>query len=270
MFGLGVGAAVLSLRKRSDPHGWTLLTWLLVLAVPSVLSIASNPHYPRLFGALPAAFLLTAWPLAALASRLARRGPLWRGVAVLGAVLLMGTEGARTLHDYFITYRQIDLYDAFNGDTMLLGERIRATPNAIAIVPLYGDATHVLDYAFPDASILEVTVDEETIAPWLQSHLGGDPTNSAALDAEAGGRQVLVPIWNIEPQMAADAKQAVPFYLKREGKAISEEHLRNFDLLGYELGKQPDFDAAGNPIEDRPTLRWRCEAGRGPLGGCLS
>ncbi len=253
LFGLGVGAAVLSLRKRSDPRGWTLLTWLLVLAVPSVLSIASNPHYPRLFGALPAAFLLTAWPLAALASRLARRGPLWRGVAVLGAVLLLGTEGARTLHDYFITYRQIDLYDAFNGDTMLLGERIRATPNAIAIVPLYGDATHVLDYAFPDASILEVTVDEETIAPWLQSHLGGDPTDSAALDAEAGGRQVLVPIWNIEPQMAADAKQAVPFYLKREGKAISEEHLRNFDLLGYELGKQPDFDAAGNPIElDQP------------------
>ena len=48
--------------------------------------------------------------------------------------------------------------------------------------------------------------------------------------------------------MAADAKQAVPFYLEREGKAVSEEHLRNFDLLGYELGKQPDFDAAGNQV----------------------
>jgi hypothetical protein len=248
LFGLGVGAAVLSLRKRSDLRGWTLLTWLLVLAVPSVLSIASNPHYPRLFGALPAAFLLTAWPLAALASRLAVRGPVWRGVAVLGVVLLLGTEGARTVHDYFVTYRQIDLYDAFNGDTMLLGERIQATPNAVAIVPTYGDATHVLDYAFPDAPILEVTVDEETIAPWLQSHLGSDPTDSGALGAEAGSQQVLVPVWNIEPQMAADAKQAVPFYLDREGKAVTEEHLRNFDLLGYELGKHPDFDAAGNKV----------------------
>ena len=212
------------------------------------LSIASNPHYPRLFGALPAAFLLTAWPLAALASRLALRGPLWRGVAVLGVVLLLATEGARTVHDYFVTYRQIDLYDAFNGDTMLLGERIQATPNAVAIVPIYGDATHVLDYAFPDAPILEVAVNEETIAPWLQSHLGADPTHSGALEAEAGGQQVLVPVWNIEPQMAADAKQVVPFYLDREGKAVTEEHLRNFDLLGYELGKQPDFDAAGNQV----------------------
>ena len=195
MFGLGIGAAVLSLRKRSDPRGWTLLTWLLVLAVPSVLSIASNPHYPRLFGALPAVFLLTAWPLATLASRLAVRGPVWRGVAVLGVVLLLGTEGARTVHDYFVTYRQIDLYDAFNGDTMLLGERIQATPNAVAIVPTYGDATHVLDYAFPDAPILEVTVNEETDRALAAKPPGERPANSGTLDAEAGGQQVLVPVW---------------------------------------------------------------------------
>ena len=248
LFGLGAGAAILSLRKRSDPRGWTLLTWLLVLAVPSVLSLASNPHYPRLFGALPAALLLTAWPLATLASRLAVRGPLWRGLAVLGVVLLLATEGAHTAHDYFLTYRQIDLYEAFNGDTMLLGQRIQATPNAVAIVPMYGDATHVLDYAFPGAPIMEVAVNEETIASWLASHLGAGSTGSGALDEEAGGQQVLVPVWNIEPQTYADAKQAVPFYLDREGKPVTEEHLRNFDLLGYELGKHPDFDAAGNQV----------------------
>ncbi len=219
-----------------------------MLAVPSVLSLASNPHYPRLFGALPAAFLLTAWPLGALASRLAARGPVWRGVAVLGVVLLLATEGARTVHDYFVTYRQIDLYEAFNGDTMLLGERIQATPNAVAVVPMYGDATHVLDYAFPGAPILEVAVDEETIAPWLASHLGARSTGSGAPNEEAGGQQVLVPVWNIEPQTYADAKQVVPFYLDREGRPVTEEHLRNFDLLGYELGKQPDFNAAGNQV----------------------
>ncbi|MEZ4767831.1 MAG: hypothetical protein R2844_05325 [Caldilineales bacterium] len=238
LFALGMVAAIVSLRRRSDLRGWTLLTWLLVLATPSVLSIASNPHYPRLFGALPAALLLTAWPLATLASRVARRGPGWRGVALFGVALLLIAEGVRTTHDYFVTYRQLDLYEAFNGDTVLLGERIQARPEAVAVVPVYGDATHVLDYLYPAASIRDVNVDEVTIAAWLQSQLG----------AGAEGQQVVVPVWNVEPQTYADAKQAVPFYLSREGGLTSEEHLRNFDLLAYQLGEHPSFDAEGNHV----------------------
>lgn len=237
LFGLGVGAAILSLRRRNDPRGWTLLTWLLVLSVPSVLSLVSNPHYPRLFGALPAALLLVAWPIVALARRIAVRGPVWRGAAILGVTLLLTTEGVHTTYDYFVTWRQIDLYEAFNGDTMLLGERIRATPEAIAVVPIYGDATHVLDYAFPRTPIFEVALNEETIGPWLENHL-----------SKAGGKQVLVPVWTIEPQTYADAQQAVPFYLQREGRPVTEEHHRNFDLRGYTLGEQPAFTATGNQV----------------------
>lgn len=239
-FALGVGAAAWSLRRRDDPRGWTLLAWLLVLSLPSVLSMASNPHYPRLFGALPAALLLTAWPLAELASWLAARGRLWRATAIVCLALLLGAEGARTVRDYFVAWPRLDLYAAFNGDTMLLGRRLEAlttTGNAVGVVPAYGDATHILDYAFPDAPIFEVQLDEETIASWLDNHLAG-----------AAGKLVLTPVWTVEPEVYADAKQAVPFYLQREGVAQTEEHYRNFDLMGYTLGEHPAFGAAGNQV----------------------
>ena len=239
---LGLGAALFSLRRRSDPRGWTLLCWVVLLSLPGLLSLASNPHFPRLFGVLPAVLLLAAWPVASLAGALARRSVWLRAAAIAGLVVLLAAEGGRTAQAYFGTWRQLDLYEAFQVDFSLLGQHIRATPDAIAVVPMNTEAGLVLDYTLRDAAVHQVQVDEATIGGWLADTL-----------REAGGRQVIVPVWNQGPNVYGDPKRVVPFYLKREGQEIGEEPQRNFDILTFKLGDHPAFEALGQQVEiDRP------------------
>ena len=132
--------------------------------------------------------------------------------AVAGLVVLLAAEGGRTAQAYFGTWRQLDLYEAFQVNFSLLGQHIRATPDAIAVVPMNTEAGLVLDYTLRDAAVHQVQVDEATIGGWLADTL-----------REAGGRQVIVPVWNEGPNVYGDPNRVVPFYLKREGQEISEE-----------------------------------------------
>jgi hypothetical protein len=58
---------------RRSARSWTLLLWPGLLAFPAFLSANSNPHFPRLLGALPAAFLIASWPVAASVEALASK-----------------------------------------------------------------------------------------------------------------------------------------------------------------------------------------------------
>ena len=62
-FVLGLVAVALGLRRR-EPRAWTLLLWWGGMCIAALLAADANPHFVRLFGALPAALLLAAWPLA--------------------------------------------------------------------------------------------------------------------------------------------------------------------------------------------------------------
>ena len=239
LFGLGLVSALLSLRRR-DQRGWTLLLWWAVLALPAVLAADANPHSVRLFGALPAALLLAAWPMAWL-------GPWsWSksrnlGVAVVVLlILLISIDGARTIRTYFVTWAEdSDLYTWYNGDTWLFGERVTETPDALGVVPLsprlfpaYREYT--LDYAFRDSSLLQMQVDEENIEEWLDDHL-----------SNIGESRVMVPIWHEGMHTDADPKRVLEFYLTREGDLEKRETLRGFDLLTFSLKTDPRFSDLG-------------------------
>lgn len=237
---LGVGLALRELRRRQQ-RSWTLLLWLAVLSLPAIAAGDANPHDLRLLGALPAALLLMAWPLASALAWSSQRSRALAGALAAVLVALLVFEGVRTTRDYFVAWAQeTDLYYTYQEDVWLLGQRIAATPDGIGVAPV--DPTmlpdfveHSLEYGFPGTPILQKQVQEAGIAGWLDEQLGA-----------AAGSRVVTPIWLEGPEAGADAKGLLTFYLGREGALESREALRGFDLLTYNLAQPPQFQAAGN------------------------
>lgn len=243
--GLLVAGTVLALAGlcRREQRSWTLLLWLAVLSVPAVAAGDANPHFLRLLGALPAALLLIAWPIASLLTWSRRRScALAVGLATL-LVLLIVVEGTRSTRDYFVRWAtHTDLYYTYQVDVWNLGERIASTPGGIGVVPV--DPTmlpdfveHSLQYGFPGTPILQIQVREGEIARWLQEQLG-----------DAVGSKIVTPIWHEGPETGADAKGLLLFYLGREGKLINQEALRGYDVLTFALDQPPQFLAEGNSV----------------------
>ncbi len=239
LFGVGLALALLNLRKR-DQRGWTLLLWWVVLLIPAVLAADANPHFLRLFAALPAALLLAAWPIAWLSRWILSKSRYLGLTVVILLMLLIGIDGAGTIQTYFVTWGQDpDLYTWYNGDTWLFGERVRETPDALGVIPLSprlfpAQREYTLDYAFPDIPLLQMRVDEEDIEEWLQDHL-----------SDIGESQVMVPIWHEGMHTDADPKGILEFYLTREGGLLKREALRGFDLLTFSLRAEPQFSVVG-------------------------
>jgi 4-amino-4-deoxy-L-arabinose transferase-like glycosyltransferase len=236
----GVALALPGLRRR-EQRSWTLLLWLAVLSLLAIAAGDANPHYLRLLGALPAALLLIAWPLAALLEWSGQRSRALGVAVALLVVALIVVEGVRTTRDYFVRWAgETDLYYTYQEDVWLLGQRIAATPDGIGVVPvdptmLPDFAEHSLQYGFPGTPLHQIQVREGEIAGWLQEQLGA-----------AAGSQVLTPLWHEGPEAGADAKGLLAFYLAREGSLADREALRGFDLLTYDLEQPPQFQAAGN------------------------
>ena len=236
----GVALALRGLRRR-EQRSWTLLLWLAVLSLLAIAAGDANPHYLRLLGALPAALLLMAWPLASLLEWSRQRSRALRAAIAVLVVALIVFEGVRTTRDYFVRWAgETDLYYTYQEDVWLLGQRIAGTPDGIGVVPV--DPTmlpdfveHSLQYGFPGTPILQKQVREAEIARWLDEQLGA-----------AAGSRVVTPIWHQGPEAGADAKGLLAFYLEREGVLESQEALRGFDVLTYNLEQPPQFQVAGN------------------------
>lgn len=236
----GVALALAGLRRR-EQRSWTLLLWLAVLSLLAIAAGDANPHYLRLLGALPAALLLMAWPLAGLLEWSRQRSRALSAAVAILVVALIVVEGVRTTRDYFVGWaRETDLYYTYQEDVWLLGQRIAGTPDGIGVVPV--DPTmlpdfveHSLQYGFPGTPILQKQVREADIARWLDEQLGA-----------AAGSRVVTPVWHEGPEAGADAKGLLAFYLGREGALASREALRGFDVLTYALPQPPQFQAAGN------------------------
>jgi hypothetical protein len=240
LFGIGLVLALFHLRKR-EQWAWTLLLWWAVLAVPAVLAADANPHFLRLFGALPSALLLAAWPIAWLI-QWSRSRSRYLGVTVVVLLMLfMGIDGAGTIQTYFVTWGQDpDLYTWYNGDTWLFGERVRETPDALGVIPLSprlfpAQREYTLDYAFADIPLLQMRVDEEDIEEWLEEQL-----------SDIREARIMVPIWHEGMHAHADPKGILEFYLAREGVLESREVLRGFDLLTFSLKADPQFTTVGS------------------------
>ncbi|MEL7674243.1 MAG: hypothetical protein AAGU78_10935 [Chloroflexota bacterium] len=116
---LGLALWAVRLARRADPVDWLVPAALLVMLLPSALTLAytiENPSFTRASGAIPAVFLLAALPLGALGAGLTeaprtRRGA-WigalGGLAAIGLVLALavGPNWTHFFTDYRLSYNQ--------------------------------------------------------------------------------------------------------------------------------------------------------------------
>ncbi len=236
LFALGLVTGFLAIFRRRDQGAMTALAWWVLLCIPAALSRSSTPHYPRLFGALPAVMLIAALPIGFLVQVLHRRRRTW--VTPLLAVLLAGLlvfETAHTAQAYFIRWaRETDLYTFYQQDLWAIGQEISRTPDVVGVVPLNPEYGKQLDYAFAGAPIFQLPAGEPNVTSWLDARFG-----------QAAHQQVIAVVWGEGANQDADPKQLVPYYLAREGSLLDTRSFRGFDLQSYRLGETPQFNAPG-------------------------
>lgn len=115
---VGLAAWLARMVRRRDPFDWLVPVALLIMLLPSALSIAypvENPSHTRTSGALPLAYLIAALPLALIVKSLVeqvggRRGRVAAGAAV--ALVVAGAYGANSAV-YFNNY-----YQAYVGSSL--------------------------------------------------------------------------------------------------------------------------------------------------------
>ena len=236
LFAIGLFGAIIAIVLRRDQGAITVIAWWVMMCIPAILSRSSTPHYPRLFGALPAAILIAALPFGYLVQALRR----WRQDAtapvmslLLAALLVF--EAGHTAQAYFVQWgRETDLYTAYQQDLWTVGEQVRATPGAVGVVALHEGYGNQLDYAFANTPILQLPADEPNVGAWLDAHLG-----------QSGGKQVIAVAWDEGANQDADPKQLLQYYLGREGELIGEQQYRGFKLQTFRLDEHPQFAAPG-------------------------
>lgn len=242
LFLIGTGMALYAAVRRREQAGRTLLLCWGLLCLPSVLSASSNPHFVRLFGALPPALVLAAWPLAWLATRPASTRPWLRPAGATLLLLLLLVEGGRTAQDYFVSWAsRPDLYDAFQGELLALGESLQQQSNAQAVMaippalePAYRD--YVLAYRYPalQERLHPIVMEESRLAASLADTLAGH-----------GGGEMIVPLWEQGLYVTVDPLGRLPFYLLREGSIEQRDARRGVELLHIRLAPQPQFTTEG-------------------------
>lgn len=241
LFALGSVFLLGGLRRR-DQRSWTLLLWWGVMILPATLAAENNPHFLRLFGALPAALLVAAAPLAWASDRVAalrhRLSPR-KYLAIVGTLLLLlfglwVYDGASAMRAYFVTWgRETDLYSWYQGDIWSYGEQVNRRPDTIGLTSV-SPYFYILEYAFKGARFLQVSVAEDEIEAQL-----------AHLAPALSGRRVATPAWRDGLLVDTDPKEVLPFYLAREGILLERTSLRSFDLLAFQVGDQPQFATPG-------------------------
>jgi len=108
---LVVGAAAWLARaaRRGDPVDWLIVPAILIMMLPSILSLAfpvENPSHTRISGALPGVYFLMALALAVIVLELRRLGGRVGGtIAVVGCAAVIGVSVAGSGDHYFTGYR---------------------------------------------------------------------------------------------------------------------------------------------------------------------
>ncbi len=110
---LGMGAWLARMFRRRDVFDWLLPVALVIMLLPSALSIAypvENPSHTRTSGALPEAYLIAALPLALIGESIVRLSQNRRGQMIAVGLASLAVMGSYTLntHTYFVDH--VDAY----------------------------------------------------------------------------------------------------------------------------------------------------------------
>jgi hypothetical protein len=108
---VGLAAWLARMVRRRDPFDWLVPLALVIMLLPSALSIAypvENPSHTRTSGALPSAYLIAALPLALVVQSLVQQVGGRGGRIAAGAAVVLVVGGAYSANSaiYFNTYYQ--------------------------------------------------------------------------------------------------------------------------------------------------------------------
>jgi len=98
---IGLAAWLARMIRRRDVFDWLIPLALVIMLLPSALSIAypvENPSHTRTSGALPEAYLIAALPLALMAQSITQLAPGRRGLAAAVALVAVVVMGAYSLN----------------------------------------------------------------------------------------------------------------------------------------------------------------------------
>ncbi|MAS33060.1 MAG: hypothetical protein CL610_03575 [Anaerolineaceae bacterium] len=110
---IGLAAWLVRMVRKRDIVDWLVPLALLIMLMPSALSIAypvENPSHTRTSGALPEAYLIAALPLALMVESITKLAPGRRGVVVAGGLAAVVVLGAYSMNarTFFVGH-----YDAY-------------------------------------------------------------------------------------------------------------------------------------------------------------
>ena len=239
------------IRKWRDPSHFVLLSWLLIMCLPAVVTVLTSANFSRTIGALPVVCILpalgmvTAWEW--LVARTAAHRPVTMlGVSVFAFTLLF--TAATTYRDYFMVWdTRDDLRQGYDGAYTAAAAIMNETrvPDSVWILPLTalaqgGYGTDHFDFLYHgDSPYYTLRVDEATAADELCGILRDGPR---ALVVDWKG-YVLEEAYRA---LSADPKGLVSFLLQKYGRELDRRSYEAFDVVTYKLAPFTDFAIAGS------------------------
>lgn len=137
---VGLAAWLARMVRRRDPFDWLVPLALVIMLLPSALSIAypiENPSHTRTSGALPSAYLMAALPLALVVRSLVDQASRRRGQLAAWGALVLVLIGAYSANSstYFVSY-----YQAYLGSSLPYTEAGRVLRGFAESDGSYGNA----------------------------------------------------------------------------------------------------------------------------------
>jgi 4-amino-4-deoxy-L-arabinose transferase-like glycosyltransferase len=219
---VGIGVALWCWRNLT--YLFPLL-WLMLLALPAVLSAQGAPHSLRGIGMLPAALILPVmgmlWAGGRLPGRLVRLA-VWLPLPFL---LFSSITGVR---DYFFAWHDLDKFrTAFLIDYYQMGQRIaqHSAPGSVWVLPISPNY-RLLDGMFPPFYTVEFLVRNRAD----YGSVAGDEARAPARLAELTRDRRYVnlfrildaPFFSDAPFVFDDTKNLVEFLLQKHGRLVGQ------------------------------------------------
>jgi len=237
------------IRKWRDPSHFVLLTWLLIMCLPAVVTVLTSANFSRTIGALPVVCILPALGMVTAWEWLEARTGAHRPVTMLGTSVLAFTllfTAATTYHDYFMVWdTREDLRQGYDGAYTAAAAIMNETrvPDSVWILPLTalaqgGYGSDHFDFLYQgDSAYYTLRVDEATGAEELSSIL-------------RIGHKALVVDWKgyvlekAYEAISADPKNLISFLMQKYGRELDRRSYEAFDVVAYQVPESPTFSIA--------------------------
>lgn len=125
---VGLAAWIARMIRRRDVGDWVMLPMIIIMILPSALSIAyplENPSATRMSGTLPGVYLLAAFALALIARGLMRAaggvGKVVAAAAVIGLLVFAYSANRDTLYNDYRVFYQLNSLPHHEGGEVLRG-----------------------------------------------------------------------------------------------------------------------------------------------------